>query len=284
MTDDADSRARRLPAVRRESAASRAVDEWVAVEEPLEIRLGAHRLLVTMRTPGDDLDLARGLLFTDGFVERPEDVVAVRHCDEVEPAERGNVVTVALRPGIDVESLVNRRVQLASAACGVCGRRSLDELRVVAPSVPDGPLFEPDMIVELPARLRRAQPTFDRTGGLHAAGLFDASGKLLAHAEDIGRHNAVDKVVGAAMRFTLLPLHGHVLLVSGRAGFEIAQKGRRAGISLLAAISAPSTLAIEVCREGNLSLIGFLREGGFNVYCGEGRVGDGSRRGDRGAQ
>lgn len=274
MSDPSPDRARSVPARRFGSGGSRQPVDWVVVEEPLEIRLGDRRLLVTMRTPGEDLDLARGLLFTDGFVDHPEDVVGLRHCDEVEPEVRGNVVTVALRPGIDVADLVDRRVQLASAACGVCGRRSLDDLRVHAPPVPDGPRLDPAILADLPARLRAAQETFARTGGLHAAGLFDAKGNLLAHAEDIGRHNAVDKVIGAAMRFGLLPLHGHVLLVSGRAGFEIAQKARRAGISLLAAVSAPSTLAIAVCREGNLTLVAFLRDNGFNVYCGESRLAD----------
>lgn len=266
--------ARDLPARRYAAGRFEETIESVVVEEPLEIRLGDSRLLVTMRTPGDDLDLTRGLLFCDGIVEHPSDILSVRHCDEVEPEVRGNVVTVTLRPGIDVTALVERRVQLASAACGVCGRRSLEDLKVLAPKVPSGPRVDASILLELPARLLAAQATFSKTGGLHAAGLFDVTGKLLAHAEDIGRHNAVDKVVGASMRFGLLPLHGYLLLVSGRAGYELAQKARRAGVALLAAVSAPSTLAIEVCRDGNLSLVGFLRDGSFNVYCDSDRIHD----------
>jgi len=245
----------------------------VAVEEPLEVRVGRQSLLVTMRTPGRDLDLVRGLLFTEGLVAGPQDVAAVAHCDDVPREARGNVVTVALRRGARLNRAGALRVGLVSSACGVCGRATLDTVARDCPVLPPGPQVPRAVIESLPAALHLGQDLFRRTGGLHAAGLFDARGRRLSLAEDVGRHNAVDKVIGEAARFGRLPLHGALLVVSGRASFEIVHKARRAGIPVICAVSAPSSLAVRLAREGGQTLIGFLREGRFNVYCGAERVG-----------
>ncbi len=270
MTSREDDASRDASLVRYPGGASE-VDR-VVVEEPLEIRLTGERLLVTMRTPGDDFDLVRGLLYSEGFVESPDDIAGLARCDEAKEDERGNVVSVQLRDGLDPRRLVSQRLQLASAACGVCGKRTLDELKAKAPRVADGPFIAHEILTQLPESLASAQAVFAGTGGLHAAALFDALGHRLELKEDVGRHNAVDKVIGAAMRFGLLPLSNTILLVSGRAGFEIAQKAWRAGIPILASVSAPSSLAIDVCKQGNLTLVGFLRGNRFNVYSGAERI------------
>lgn len=247
-------------------------EDTVVVEEPLEIRLGDERLLVTMRTPGDDFDLVRGLLFTDSILPGEHDAVGFSYCDRVAPEEQKNVIVVGLREGLDPRSIVTQRLQIASAACGVCGRRSLEEIGREAPPVTGDARVTANVLSSLPAMMRSSQTVFASTGGLHAAALFDPSGRLLVLKEDIGRHNAVDKVIGAVLRFGLLPLEKSILLVSGRGGFEIAHKARRAGIPILACVSAPSSLAVEVCREGGMTLVGFLRGASFNIYCGEQRI------------
>lgn len=254
------------------SAASASARDRVAVEEPLEIRLGARSLLVTMRTPGRDLDLVRGLLWTEGLVAEPGDVTAVTHCSEVPPEAVGNVVLVALRPGAKIAEEHALRVGLVSSACGVCGKSALEAVAACTERVGPGPSLTQSLIAGLPAKMRDAQPLFDSTGGLHAAALFDARGQRLAQAEDVGRHNAVDKVIGEALRYAALPLADTILLVSGRAGFEIIHKARRAGIPVIASVSAPSSLAIQLATDGGQTLIGFLRDGRFNVYCGEQRL------------
>ncbi len=253
------------------AAAAAPGNDPVVVEEPLEVRIGARSLLVTMRTPGADLDLVRGLLFTEGLVEDARDVGGVAHCGDVPVAARGNVVTVSLRPGARLVEENALRVGLVSSACGVCGKTTLEAVAVQAPAVGPGPRLTRALVEGLPAALRGGQALFDRTGGLHAAALFGADGRRLAVAEDVGRHNAVDKVVGEALRLQRVPLHDTLLLVSGRAGFEIVQKARRAAIPVLCSISAPSSLAIELARDGGQTLIGFVRPGRFNVYCGAGR-------------
>lgn len=242
----------------------------VAVEEPLEIRVAGSTLLVTMRTPGHDLDLVRGLLFSDGFVERGADIVAIAHCDDVPADARGNVVNVELARGIEIDP-ARARAALVTAACGVCGAAAIETLMRPAP-IAAGPTVERAVIGALPQRMREHQAAFATTGGLHAAALFDEHGKLLTLREDVGRHNAVDKVIGDALRFDLLPLSRSILMVSGRAGFEIAQKARRAGAPILCAVSAPSSLAIEVATAGTQTLIGFLRNDRFNIYTGDSRI------------
>lgn len=244
----------------------------VVVEEPLEIRVGDRSLVVTMRTPGQDLDLARGLLFTEGLVRRAEDIAGVAHCPDVPDEARGNVVTVTLAPGASIDESHAGRTGIMSASCGVCGKSTLEAVSVDCPVVSPGPRLDARLVRGLPAALRTGQSVFEATGGLHAAGLFAADGRRLGLAEDVGRHNAVDKVVGEAVRFRRLPLADTVLMVSGRASFEIVQKARRAGIPVVASVSAPSTLAVRLAREGGQTLIGFVRGDRFNVYAGAERL------------
>ena len=252
-------------------------DDWIAHEEPLSIRVDGRPLGVVMRTPGHDLELVRGLLFAEGILERAADVAAIAHCRELPPRTpeswradaSDNVVLVTLARR---RRAVRRRAWTASTSCGVCGRATIDELRAVAPPVKGDLAVDVELLLELPDRLREAQHGFARTGGLHAAGLFDGRGKLLVAREDVGRHNAVDKVVGAALLHRLMPLSNCILQVSGRTSFEIVQKARRAGIPIVCAVSAPSTLAIELARDGGQTLCGFARGRSLNVYCGEARV------------
>lgn len=251
----------------------------VAVEEPLEIRLAVGPLdpaprsvAVTMRTPGADAELALGFLFAEGIVGAADDVVHVGHCLEpdVDAAQRGNVVTVTLAAGRTVDLAPLARHFTVSSACGVCGKAGIDQLaaRGVA-RVDDGaaPLrLTPDVLYGLPDGLRAAQAAFDATGGLHAAGLFDAAGTRLALREDVGRHNALDKLVGWALGAGRVPLSGHVVVVSGRASYELVQKCAAAGAPVLAAVGAPSSLAIETAEAFGLTLLGFVRGRRANVY------------------
>src|SRR6266702_246232 len=242
--------------------------DLLAAEEPLEIRVDGVPLTVTMRTPGDDIDLAAGFLFTEGLLPRLGDVHAIRMCDE-------NVAAVTLKPGRTLAAgPAASRNFLTTSACGVCGKDSIEAIRVrSAFDVAADPVrVSPAVLAGLPDRLRDAQRVFSRTGGLHAAGLFDPDGTLLVLREDVGRHNAVDKVAGWALRGGLLPLAGHVLVVSGRASFELAQKAVMIGVPVLAAVSAPSSLAASLAEESGLTLIGFLRGTTMNVYAGEHRV------------
>lgn len=240
--------------------------DLVAVEEPLELRIEGEPWSVTMRTPGDDLDLAAGYLYTEGVIDGQDDIVALAHVDDPS-APQGNTVDVILASGVPAARRDRgRRERYASSACGVCGLKSVEQLtqslRPIQPLVPDAGVLR-----TLPARLRAAQSLFQHTGGLHAAALFSPAGELLLMREDIGRHNAVDKVIGARLRADQVPCGGLILMSSGRAGFEIVQKALVAGIPALAAVGAPSSLAIELAQKGGQSLIGFLREGHFNRYC-----------------
>jgi len=248
-------------------------DDFLATEEPLEIRIGENPLSVTMRTPGHDVELAAGFLFTEGLVQRHEQIVALENVTSDDDGKRGNVVRAELSSEAlpDFEKL--RRHFFAASSCGICGKASIDAVRSRLLRTPN-PDFRvaPNLIVRLPEALRSAQDVFERTGGLHAAALFDAEGKLLIVREDIGRHNAVDKVVGWALLNGLIPLSDCVLLVSGRGGFEIIQKAIVAGIPVVASVSAPSSLAVQLARELRLTLIGFLRGNRFVVYAGEDRV------------
>jgi len=248
-------------------------DDFLAAEEPLEIRIGENPLSVTMRTPGHDVELAAGFLFTEGLVQRREQIVALENVTSNDDGKRGNVVRAELSSEAlpDFDKL--RRHFFAASSCGICGKASIDAVRSRLLRTPN-PDFRvaPNLIVRLPEALRSAQDVFERTGGLHAAALFDAEGKLLIVREDIGRHNAVDKVVGWALLNGLIPLSDCVLLVSGRGGFEIIQKAIVAGIPVVASVSAPSSLAVQLARELRLTLIGFLRGNRFVVYAGEDRV------------
>jgi FdhD protein len=259
--------------VRYESGAAAAREDRVTVEEPLEIRVGAQTLAVTMRTPGHDFDLAAGWLLTEGIVRRPEEIVRLEHCREVRsPEEEGNVVIVrATAPAGDAIDRA-RRILLTSSSCGLCGKASIESVRGRFPPVSSPARVAAEVLRGLPETLRRAQASFAETGGLHAAGVFDLSGGLLASREDVGRHNAVDKVIGHLFREGRVPLSDAILLVSGRASFEIIQKAVAAGIPIVAAVSAPSSLAIDLARESRVALVGFLREGGFNLYSEEERL------------
>src|SRR5262249_39032489 len=245
-----------------------------AIEEPLEIRVNGAAVAVTLRTPGEDLELAAGFALTEGIARAAAEIQSVDLVDDVPPEARGNVVNVRVgAPGAsDGASRLTGRPAFISAACGVCGRGTLEAVRRRAEPLPDGPLVARAILASLAERLRTAQPTFDVTGGLHAAGLFDLSGTLLAAREDVGRHNAVDKLVGWAALGGRLPLRDALLCVSGRAGFEILLKAWIAAIPVVASVSAPSRLAVALAEEANLTLLGFVRGGTFAAYTGRERI------------
>jgi FdhD protein len=248
----------------------------LAVEEPLEIRLGCdvggrrvHRAVsITMRTPGHDLELAVGFLFTEGMIVAREQVAGVRACGA------GNVARVDLQAGVVVDLTRLERHFYTSSSCGVCGKASLEAVRVCARArLPEGrPIVEAAVIHLLPDALRAAQAVFDRTGGLHAAALFDTRGNLLCLREDVGRHNALDKLIGSQFLAGRTPLSEGVLLVSGRASFELVQKAAVAGIPILAAVGAPSSLAVSLAREHGMTVLGFVRQERFNIYTGAERI------------
>ncbi|HVP27968.1 MAG TPA: formate dehydrogenase accessory sulfurtransferase FdhD [Myxococcota bacterium] len=239
----------------------------VAREEPLEIQLGAAPLAVLMRTPGHDQELALGFLVTERVVASAADVLSIHPCSVVsQPEAEGNVVRALLREGVAVDLERLRRNLYASASCGICGKATLENALSSAPPCDDPARFARAFFVGLPDRLRTSQAAFDRTGGLHAAALVDPAGELVVVREDVGRHNAVDKVVGFAARAGRLPLAGHALLVSGRISYEIVQKALAARIPAVAAVSAPSSLAVELAEAARILLVGFLRGGSFNAY------------------
>jgi len=247
------------------------VEDCLAAEEPLEMRAGRYSLGVTLRTPGNDEELVAGFLFTEGIISRREHLVGLRLPSNGAP-ER-NLVRVTLDSKVRLAAGGAARRFSAGSACGVCGKASIAQLRRRGLRSPEATApFDPDVLCQLPQKLREAQAVFSRTGGLHAAALFNASGELSVLREDIGRHNAVDKVIGWAFLEGRLPLSGHVLLVSGRGGFEIVQKALAAGIPLLASVSAPSSLAVQLARELGLTLVGFLRGRRFVIYSEEDRI------------
>jgi FdhD protein len=253
-----------------------AESDVLAVEEPLEVRLGCdadgrrahHAVSITMRTPGHDLELAVGFLFTEGIIATREQVAGVRACGG------GNVARVDLRPGVAVDLARLERHFYTASSCGVCGKASLEAVRVCPRNRlrAGRPVVEAAVVHRLPGALRAAQAVFDRTGGLHAAALFDAVGNLLCLREDVGRHNALDKLIGVQFLAGRTPLSEGVLLVSGRASFELVQKAVVAGIPILAAVGAPSSLAVSLAREHGLTVIGFVRQDRFNIYTGADRV------------
>jgi FdhD protein len=249
--------------------------DQVASEEPLEIRLSGETLAITMRTPGDDHELCAGLLLGEGLIGSRADLGSIAHCGRPHDEGYGNTIDVAPGPGFsfDVERVLGstKRV-LTSAACGVCGRRTIEDLLSRMGPVPSGNRVAASSIAFLPERLRAAQPTFARTGGLHAAGIADAGGNLLVVREDIGRHNAVDKAIGRLLLDGRLPAGELMLIVSGRVSFEIVQKALAARLEIIVAVSAPSSLAVRTAQSANLTLIGFARAGSFNVYTGFDRL------------
>ncbi|MEU6929504.1 formate dehydrogenase accessory sulfurtransferase FdhD [Streptomyces sp. NPDC046385] len=251
--------------------------DTLVAEEPLEIRLNGRPIAITMRTPGDDFALAAGFLVSEGVLGAASDVRNIVYCAGAKDdgSNTYNVVDVQLAPGVPVPDITLERNVYTTSSCGLCGKASLDAVRTTArfPIADAPPLrLTPALLSALPDRLRAAQRVFDRTGGLHAAALFSEDGELLDVREDVGRHNAVDKLVGRALREGLLPLTRAVLLVSGRASFELAQKAVMAGLPVLAAVSAPSSLAVDLAAETGLTLVGFLRGEDMNVYAGEHRI------------
>ena len=254
-------------------------EDRLAGEEPMAIRAcGPGQdpidIAVTMRTPGHEAELAAGFLLTEGLIEGRGDIVSIDVADPGTHARPDDDVVVRLTRPLDPAGIASRNF-VATASCGICGKASLDQVEVRCAPIPDGPVVRPDMLLALPARLREGQAVFGATGGLHAAGLFTPDGTLVALREDIGRHNALDKLVGSRLLAGELPLHDRVLLVSGRASFELVQKAAVAGIPLLAAISAPSDLAVEAAERLGVTLVGFLRGDGFNVYARPERVATG---------
>ncbi len=262
-------------------AGARVRQDRVVVEEPLEIRLeygptadrASKSVSVTMRTPGHDFELAAGFLFGEGILPGPADVQEITYCQDAGPQEY-NVVSVRLSPGIEPGLERLERNFYTTSSCGVCGKASLEAVEVMGcePVQAGHPVLDPELIHALPDRLREAQGVFERTGGLHAAGLFDPTGTLQVAREDVGRHNAVDKVVGRCFMDRQLPAGHGVLVVSGRVSFEIVQKAVAAGIGVLVAVGAPSSLAIDLAKRFNVTLVGFTRDGSYNVYAGADRL------------
>ena len=259
------------------------VADQVAVEEPLEIRLGystpeghtASSISITMRTPGDDAELALGFLYSESIIQSADDVANVEHCGPPAPdTGHHNIVRVDLAPHVAVDLGRLQRHFYTTSSCGVCGKSSLDALRVIGaePLAVNSARFAKHMLITLPGALRDRQQTFDVTGGLHAAAAFDSQGEILVAHEDVGRHNAVDKIVGTLLTRDLLPASDLGLIVSGRASFELMQKTLVAGMPLLAAVSAPSSLAVQLAIEFNVTLVGFLRDNTFNIYSAGERI------------
>jgi FdhD protein len=252
-------------------------EDALAVEEPLEVRIDGSPYVVTMRTPGDDFDLVAGFLVSEGVVWSADQLVAMRYCagTDLEGRQTFNVVEAVLAEGVARPDATLERHVYTSSSCGICGTASIEAVHKVAHAAvaDDDTMFSSALVAALPERLREHQAVFDRTGGVHAAGLFDASGELLCLREDVGRHNAVDKVVGWALRDGRLPLRGTLLQVSGRASFELAQKAHLAGIPVLSAVSAPSSLAVEHAASAGLTLVAFNRDGHFNAYGATHRLG-----------
>lgn len=262
---------------------NREATDMLAVEEPLEIRIGfgnenerqQKNISVTMCTPGNDFDLATGFLFTEGIIRKKNDILSTRFLTGFNTtANKDNIVIVELQPGIAFDPKKIERHFYTSSSCGVCGKSSISAVRNVfeAGPIADNIRVDAAVIIELPASLQKRQEIFEHTGGLHAAALFDLQGQLLLTREDVGRHNALDKLVGAALGAGELPLNRQILLLSGRASFELLQKAAMAGIRIVCAVGAPSSLAVEIAREFDITLVGFLRDKRFNIYTGDQRI------------
>ncbi|KLL94253.1 formate dehydrogenase [Rhodococcus sp. IITR03] len=256
--------------IRVDAASSRAKTDALAVEEPLELRVNGTPLAVTMRTPGADIELAQGFLLTEGVIATRGDIGSIRYCNSVDDDGRNtyNVLDIELAPGVELPDFGLQRNFYTTSSCGVCGKASLDAIRQRTRYSPDydEAVVDAAVLFGAPHTLRDAQRVFDRTGGLHAAALFTTTGELIVLREDVGRHNAVDKVIGWAVENARIPSSGTVLLVSGRASFELTQKSVMAGIPILAAVSAPSSLAVDLASQSGVTLVGFLRNEKLNVY------------------
>lgn len=255
--------------------------DLLAVEEPLEIRIGfgplgdrqQNSLSVTMRTPGHDFELTVGFLFTEGIIQHIDQVESVKYCEDVgKQEEEGNVVRVELKPEVQIDFEKLQRHFYTSSSCGVCGKSSIESVKVACQQLADGFSIPASLIHQLPDKLRKAQTVFEYTGGLHAVGLFNKTGELILLREDVGRHNALDKAIGAMVLKKQVPLSDYALLVSGRASFELVQKAAVAGIPVLIAVGAPSSLAVALAKDSGMTLLGFVRHERFNIYCGDQRI------------
>ena len=258
-----------------EGGLSSSRSDLLAIEGPLQICLNGSPLSITMRSPGSDLDLATGFLFTEGIIDDVGQILSI-NAESVEDSSgnSSDQVTIRLRPEVAIDPGRIRRNFYTNSSCGVCGKVAIGAIEIRPPRAmrQSGPQFQADVIYRLPEVLRRAQDAFDRTGGIHAAALFSPEGALLGLREDVGRHNAVDKLIGFALRDGTVPVGDSLILVSGRAGFELVQKSAMAAIPILAAVGAPSSLAVEVAQRFGMTLVGFLREQRFNIYSGQWRI------------
>jgi FdhD protein len=269
-----------VPVQKIEGDSSAPFQDLLAVEEPLEIRLGEKSVSITMRTPGNDFELAAGFLFTEGILQDAAQIREIHWSHMAHgnpggnPRQLGNSVTVELNPGVEVDLDRLERHFYTTSSCGVCGKASIEAIEMQGcPVLPrNSPVVESSVVHHLPDALRRAQPVFERTGGLHAAALFSPQGELQLLREDVGRHNAVDKLIGAEMLAGHTPLGNRLIFVSSRASFELVQKALMAGIPILAAVGAPSSLAVETAQRFNLTLLGFVRDNRFNIYSGASRI------------
>jgi FdhD protein len=273
----------RIPIIKVNATSGTATTDALAIEEPLEIRLEhgpetqrqTQNVSVTMRTPGHDAELATGFLFTEGIIKNPDDIQSAKHCFIACAENKENVIQVSLNPATIPHLQNTERNFYTTSSCGVCGKGSINAIRTVssfAGQQEDHDHITADVLYQLPIILRKHQRVFEDTGGLHASALFAATGELLLLREDVGRHNALDKLIGAALGYNWLPLHQTVLLLSGRASFELVQKAAMAGINIIAAVGAPSSLAVQLADEFNITLIGFLRDERFNIYTAAHRV------------
>jgi FdhD protein len=267
--------------IRVQGAQHEVTPDLIGWEEPLEIRMGYGpeqsrqqiSLSVTMRTPGHDYELALGFLFTEGVVASYDQIESIKHCEDAgRQEERNNIVRVELKPDVVVDFAKLQRNFYTTSSCGVCGKSSIDAVRVACRHIPDGVTMAASVIHVLPEKLHQQQPGFEHTGGLHASALFQTDGSWIMAREDVGRHNALDKVIGAMLFQRQVPLHRHVLLVSGRTSFELIQKAAVAGIPIVAGVGAPSSLAVSLAKEVNITLLGFVRNNRFNIYSGAHRI------------
>lgn len=263
------------------SAGGKLTPDLMAVEEPLEIRLGfgpqgdrtQKSLSVTMRTPGHDYELATGFLFTEGIIDSYDQIESIKYCEDAgRQEEKDNVVRVELKPAVRLNLEKLQRNFYTSSSCGVCGKSSIEAVNVSCQQISDDIQLRSKVIHVLSGKLREAQQIFEHTGGLHAVGLFDLDGELLLTREDVGRHNAMDKIIGACLFKKEIPLSKKIMMVSGRASFELVQKSLRAGAPIMAAVGAPSSLAVTLANEMGMTLIGFVRDNTFNIYCGKQRI------------
>jgi len=253
-------------------AIMRAAPDELAVEEPLEIRINGEPIAVTMRTPGDDFELAAGFLCTEGILKSADEIGAIRYCSDEKHPDLRNVIDVTPATGVKLDLARHKRNFYATSSCGICGKAAIENIRTEAKPLNGKFRVKLDVFYRLGTSMRSAQTVFEKTGGIHAAGLFDLNGTLESLREDIGRHNATDKVIGRMFLDRKLPLDRHILMVSGRASFEIMQKALMAGVPIVCAVSAPSSLAVEFAAETGMTLVGFLRSDQFNIYSGAERI------------